>query len=176
MPMWSKLKFFWMWPTMSAIICSESSLEIAVFEILFRKASWRERRCSSAKRPGVFPPHQTSSRPVRTRPRRGLHDVQVAVLEGVLALRVHRSHDPGGPASQQDGRASKALGGPRRHIIDSQSLPRLLQFGADQQRLPAANNELAQTISQFACTLGQNLALLHLQFELDLVAFLESNV
>ena len=39
-----------MWPTMSASICSESSLEIAVFETLFKNANWRERRCSSANR------------------------------------------------------------------------------------------------------------------------------
>ncbi len=98
------------------------------------------------------------------------------MLEGVLALRVHRRHDSGRAASQQDGRTTKTLGGARRYIGDAQPLPRFLQFRADQQRLPAADDELAQAIGQFARALGQNLALLHFQFEADLIAFLKRNV
>ena len=45
----------------------------------------------------------------------GLHHFQIARLENVLALRVHRSHHAGGPAAEQDGRAAEALRRPRRH-------------------------------------------------------------
>ena len=46
--MWSKLKFFWISPAIWPSMCTGSSLEIAVRETLFRNASCRERRCSSA--------------------------------------------------------------------------------------------------------------------------------
>ena len=109
-------------------------------------------------------------------PRRGLHHFQIALFEDILAFRVHRRHHSGRPASQQDGRAAKTLGGPRRHKGDAQPLPRFFQIGADQQRLAAANDVLGQAIGQFARALGQNLALLHFQFEADLVAFLKRDV
>jgi len=56
------------------------------------------------KKPGVFYRN-------RNLPRRGLHHFQVALLEGVFALRVHRSHDSGRPAPSRMGAPQKDLAG-----------------------------------------------------------------
>ena len=107
---------------------------------------------------------------------RGLHHFQIALLEGVLALSVERGHDSRRAASQQDGRTAKTFGRSRRDKGDAQPLPRFLQLRADQQRLPAANDELAQAIGQPARAPGQDLALFRFQLETDFIAFLECDV
>ena len=89
-------------PTMSASICSASSLEIAVFEIVLTKANWRERRCSSAEKTGIFDGNRNLAS-------RGLHDFQIALFEDVFPLGAHGDHHAGGLASEQDRRAAERL-------------------------------------------------------------------
>jgi len=121
------------------------------------------------EQPGIFHRHGNLSGS-------GLHYFQVALLEPIFALGVQGRHDSGRPATQQNRSSTETLGRARRQKSDPQALPRPLQFGADDQRLAAADDVFRQAIGHLARAFGKNFAPLHFQFEADLVAILEGDV
>ena len=62
----------------------------------------------------------------------GLHDIQVALLEQELSLRVESGHHAGGLSTQQNGSAAETFGRFPGNKTQSQAVAHLLQVRADQ--------------------------------------------
>ncbi len=74
------------------------------------------------------------------------------------------------------GAAIRHFGGTLRNVRDAQILARVFQIGADEQRFAVADHVLGEGIPQFAGALGQHAIVSDLEFEADLLAFLECDV
>src|SRR5208282_6898962 len=97
-------------------------------------------------------------------------------FEDVLPRRAHGNHYACRLAAQKDGCGTQAFRGLLGPVADAQAGPRLLEVGAYQQRLSAANHILCESILQFAAPLGQDQIVLDLQLETDFVTRLECDV
>ncbi len=116
-----------------------------------------------AEQPGVFNGHRNLAGG-------GLQHVQVARLEDVFVGGAQGNHDPGGLSVHQDGRGTERFRGRCRLGGYAQPLAHMLEIGANQQRLPGAQNVFGQSVIGLALPARPKLSVFHFQMEGNRVA------
>src|SRR5882724_7619991 len=102
---------------------------MAVLEMLFKKASWRDRRFSSWKSLAFSTATETCA---------------AAVFITSKSCNSNANSCAQGMATDYDGRTAERLRRIRRDVGDTQACPHTLEVRANQQRLPRAQDVLRQ--------------------------------
>src|SRR5271163_5292496 len=105
-----------------------------------------------------------------------LHYLEVTGHKLRFPLRTQRRHHSGRLATQKNRHAAERSCRSRRHEIDPQLGPHLLQIALNQERLARSDDVLSKSVADLARTLGKRDAGFDLQLETNLIFHLEGDV